>query len=197
MKYSLILTLFTAALAAPGNAHSHHDHRLHKRAGPLLHDDVLALYQAAAEASPSAEPTATTLSTGPYADGVTHGGNVKLAQEASESQVPASASRPIAINSHHYQGVPTWGIATTVAVATILLASLSAFIIYKRRTRATKTITTEQEDALSNYKAFWEAKRRSAVSFTSADANPAAVAADAVAKSMTIDPSLPRYVDVK
>ena len=198
MKYTLILALSSIVTAAPGHG-SHQVQRMHKRLTPLLHEDMLSLFVDASTTS-SAQSTATpTVRSGPYSNDQTHGGNpgriLALVDDSTSDSTAtpiAAASRPTTPFSQSYKSVPAWSIALAVVLAVLCLSGLAAFLVYKFRPVSKLAATsTDKEDALSSYKAFWEAKRKSAGSFTCADANPAAIAADAVADSMS--DQLPRY----
>lgn len=233
MKTSSVVLVFAAAVAAaPGLRNNHHSNamhnQLHRRSGPLLHEDLLALYSSPTTSTAEAEAAAATatamVANGPYTG--PHGGNpaadetstgaatvTSSAAAGSDETALAAASRPMSMYSHAYdtvsaaKSVPVWAIAVAVVLSVSLLAALAAFfIVRRRRAQASKevvepklanSISNDKEDALSSYKAFWEAKRKSAGSFTSADANPAAVAADLVAGSLGRDLDLPRYTPVE
>lgn len=106
------------------------------------------------------------------------------------------------------KGVPAWAIALTTILLATSLSGLGAFLYFRFRMasragdsaeKSGKPSKKDPEDALASYKAFWESKRQSAGSFTSADASPAALASDMLANALTRPQStssnttLPRY----
>lgn len=97
-------------------------------------------------------------------------------------------------------GVPAWAIALVTVFAVLSASGLVIFFFLRHKKSLNKDASiekevpkTDEDDALSSYKAFWELKRQSAGSFVSADATPAAVASDSIATSILRTDSLPLY----